>query len=141
LRTNDSFVTGLAECPHEDEARQLIDAAGRLIESVRQAWPGSNRRSVVAQSPDVRRDRRELLVSELCPTHRRHGSAILLRLRYSLPDDLLDALVTAITPDPAVAEQRWPERRAGRIRSMTAGAARAASASVKHIVAELDRAP
>ena len=96
---------------------------------------------MLAQSPDVRRDGGDLLVSELCPAERRHGSAILLRLRHSLPDDLLDALVTAITPDPAVAEQRWPERSAGCIRSVTAAAARAARASVKHIVAELDRAP
>src|SRR6516162_1318845 len=108
-----------------------------------EAWPGPalrtaiELRSAVAQSPDVRRHRRELLVSELCPAQRRHGRAILLRLRYSLPDDLLDALITAVAPDPAMTEQRWPERRAGCIRSVTAGAARAARAAVKHVVAKL----
>ena len=56
--------------------------------------------SVVAQAPDICGDRRQLLVGQLCPAHRRHGSAILLRLRHSLPDDLRDAPIAAVAPEP-----------------------------------------
>src|SRR5690349_9266714 len=88
----------------------------------------------------MRSDSRQLLVSELCAAHGWHGSLILLRLRDSLPDGLLDALIAAIAPQPRMTKQRWAGWRARCIRSMATRAACAAAAAMKHIVTELDHA-
>src|SRR5262245_25887265 len=70
--------------------------------------PSIARRSIlasVADSPDIGRQRSDFGTGELRAAHGRHGTAIVLRLRHTLRDDLRDGLQTPIAPQPMLAGQ------------------------------------
>src|SRR3954453_22385907 len=55
---------------------------------------------VVAQAPDERGYRRQLLRGEFGSAHRGHWRAILFRLRHPFGDRFLDCRITAVAPQP-----------------------------------------
>jgi len=54
----------------------------------------------MAQAPHIRCERRYLVGRKLRPTHRRHGAAILFRLRHTFGYRFRDSGIAAIAPQP-----------------------------------------
>ena len=95
----------------------------------------------MTQRPDVCADGGNLLRSQLRAAHRRHGTAIVLRLRNAIANDARDACIAAIAPEPVTAYERWAERRTIGVITMAARARGATFTALEHPVAELDHAP
>src|SRR5579871_3119919 len=78
--------------------------------------------TLVAERPHVSGNGVKILLGKLRATHRRHRASVVLRMRDSVCDDLLDGGKAAVTPEPTTAGQVRPEGRSLRVRSVAAGA-------------------
>src|SRR5690348_10385429 len=95
--------------------------------------PGQSTRALLGmpQRLDVLGYRRHLLWRELCATHRRHRAAVILRVRYTGRNRLLQTIHAPIAPDPLARSQIGPQRSALAVGAVTSGARSATDLPVK----------
>ena len=107
----------------------------------RQQLAGAAVLSTMTQSPDIRRNGRYLVGSELSPAHRGHRRAILFRLRDTTGDCPGDSGEAAIAPKPLGVREIRTQRCAGTIRAMATRAGRSADLAVIDTIAQRNHFP
>jgi hypothetical protein len=94
--------------------------------------------ALVAQRPDIGRDRCHLRRGKLCAAHRRHHASVLLRVCYAIGDRPGDRRKTAITPQPLAAREVGSQRSALAVRPVASFAGCATRLAVEDPLAERD---